>query len=755
MKEKLQDIKNLLSPTDGLAFLAIVIGVVIALFLQETPIKIIGGSVALLGLLAVFISLNQKLKVYEIMKKRRTPQVSHQTAFTTTIKKDTTSKRLIFEDYDTSFGSESEYLDEKEEEIETVKTAVKEPTESKPVEAAKAPAIKIDENKKVEEKIIEKTAETLDDAQPLHFQTIKKAADHDSGFRIIEKKSSEPIAEIKAEISEIKEEAKQEEIFANVEIKPEINENKTLVKKDFIDIKVKEETRQTRKTQLDVNIADFIADIPSQGFEPRKEFDYLLNRALMVIRSAMSARTVCYFWVNQEKGELVLESHLTDMPEKFVKNRAKFPLAHDIISQIAINAKPEILTEINPSAELDLIPYYLQSAKTASFLGVPVFYNGSVIGVLCADTELYDAYDAVTVGFFGQFTKLIGGLTHSYIEKYDLYQASRTLDAVETLRTLLNSSDIDNQLIASAIVESASKVVEYYSIGVCMFDEVKNKWTLQALKSNHPDLEHIVGETVSLNSSLLGATIMSGQPNYLCPLSENELKYSANEPKIQGGYFISAPLKTASNNYGALFIEGISPTSVMQNDLDILSALGEHAGATIERFVYLSMLRESALYYDENANVLNQKAFITRFNEEIARSKDFNIPLSVALFRIDQYQSFGSSENSNIRTNINEHILNKIRHFLQDYHIIGNISSDLFAVALVGFKSQQTLLWSERIRSEIAISPLKIGSKQFNVTVSIGAAEYANGDDLNKLFEKSGKALEIASSKTNSVNVFS
>ena len=167
--------------------------------------------------------------------------------------------------------------------------------------------------------------------------------------------------------------------------------------------------------------------------EPRKEFDHLLARVLMAIRSVIDARTAGYAWINHEKQQLVIESYVSEVMGTFTSQR-KLPFGNDVITQIAMSGKPEILTDIHPSSELDLLNYYTANAKTLSFIGVPVYFNGIVIGVLFADSDQQDAYDALSVGFLGHFTKLISGLVQSYTGKYDLLQSSRALEAITRFR---------------------------------------------------------------------------------------------------------------------------------------------------------------------------------------------------------------------------------------------------------------------------------------------------------------------------------
>jgi len=73
----------------------------------------------------------------------------------------------------------------------------------------------------------------------------------------------------------------------------------------------------------------------------------------MVIRSATNARTAAFLWVNSERQELVVEAKITEAEDEFTSQR-KLPMGIDALSQIAREGRPEIITQISPSAEINM-----------------------------------------------------------------------------------------------------------------------------------------------------------------------------------------------------------------------------------------------------------------------------------------------------------------------------------------------------------------------------------------------------------------
>ncbi|MES2765308.1 MAG: GAF domain-containing protein [Bacteroidota bacterium] len=840
MKNRLNDVRKTLTPNDAIAIVVVILGLLIALFINEMAIRLIGICIAVLGAVALFMLISQRLSDMVVYANK---PVSQSTNFRTTVKQDDTGKRMIFDDFATSFGTdENEQAmiaarEQREEEGFLKRSGTTAPQEGKfqkklqtkfkeitkdvvgdtfkkdtsfksdgvafkdegvtfkkpgfKTEAAPTSAKKIsfgDDEIVSKEDLIRSTAfkeQSLKDISTSKTIGTQQIGDDTSGMRIIGKKKT-PAEEIASDPPEVLKEnlpAPEPEVVkapAEIEIPAvEIPEKESIEIpqeesfKEAVEIEEKtaapletevlktvvapEETiieqpvQSHRKTPISTTITEmFQEDADTTPTEPRKEFDHLLSRVLMVIRSVASARTAAFFWVNPDKHELVLESYISDAGEIFSAGRRKYPISNDVISQIATHGRPEILTEIQASAELDLLPYYTKSAGTLSFIGVPVFFNNSVVGVLCADSTEIDAYDSITVGFLGHFTKLISGLVQSYTGKYDLFQSARTLEAINDFRSLISNPHCRVQDICSAIVESASHITEYFTLGVCNFDEARGAWHVCDIRMSDTSVTNLTGVAIPLEGTLLGQTILTGQTNPGTPIQPNIARIHPHEPAANSGYFVAVPLKSASHNYGALFIEANSP--VTAQDISVLETLGEHAGTIIEQIRFADMLQSHSLV-DDSTGILNQSAFFQRISEELVRAGDFGIPLTLCLIHIDKYSSIEMSPDTT--EIIMHHVLALVQKYIHPYDVIGRLDATTLGVGISGAKNQQAQMWGERIRKETASSVVDIHGKRMTVTISIGIAEaLPKADSVDTLIQNAHKVLQLSSQKTNAVTVF-
>lgn len=793
-KQKI-DLKKLLIPSDFIAIFVILLGLLIAIFLTEIAIRLIGISVAILGAVALFMLVSQRISEYVEVK--HTSKVQPQN-FKTTKKKETGATRTVFEDFSTSFGPEPD-------------------TAGKPQAKKSTPEYMSDDegfrvvnksNRETSTKIDKENDKSL--APPIHekvnTQDIAEFAEENSGMRVVGKfkgdsskvrlnitdriakpddtvedstkpneapasetqqikyafesrrnppavtKHTEPVIEQIPSNNETKNESSQTPAKATAE--PKIDHEKVVTPEPSPEKEKQSGALGYKEKLIDVQVNVLIEDLQSLGHEPRKEFDYFLNRVLIIIRSVTNTRTASFLLVNSEKKQMILEAFSTDVPHAII-TKNKMPLGNDIVSQIFLNHKPEIVTEINPSAELDLIPYYAKSVKTGSFIGVPVYFNDSVVGVLCADTNVNDAYDAMTVTFFGHFTKLISALVQSYTEKYDLLQESRTLQAINKFKSARSDLDKSVKDIEDSMVQAAATIMDGTTIGFCGYDMSDGAWVVKSLKAKDERSTSLLRTPIEMNNSLVGKAISTGKPIIQNRFDTKLIRINKNEPTITSGYFAAIPIHLYAFDgvYGSLFIEGANSGSISSTDIDILSTICEHAGMNIERLHLLDILHSGAMY-DTGTGMLNPQAFMQRLSEEYLRNAEQQHCSSLVLIQPDYYASFDPTKFKQRSEKVIMHLIEKIKSALRKYDLFGRIDDNTFSVLLIGMKAQQAQIWAEKLRRDIASSVIDIDGRRFNTTISMGISESQNTASMDGFVINARSALTKSSEKTNSVAVF-
>jgi diguanylate cyclase (GGDEF)-like protein len=741
------------SATEVFSILAILAGLLITFFMtSEGPIRLIGICITILAGFGHFMLVSQRLS-NSFESHRGSSAVPPE--FRVTVMPGQAGKRMVFD------GFESTLDDTRAAEFEKMRSRPIPQVQSRFKDAEK---LQQDEPFVEEEQPMKASTKAPPIIPPSTDQqsSLSEIEDVGEGIRIIRKQSSGGIV-IKKTIYNDTNEADSVPIQP-LETEFTVDTPYPIIEQELAEPIIrehipeesyqpleeeKEPSSNHKRAVLEVSLLDFMEENEPAPSEPRKEFDFLLARVLMAIRSVIDARTAGFAWANHDKKQLVIESYISESKDNFTQLR-KLPFGNDVISQIAHSGKPEILTEIHPSAELDLLCYYTAAAKTISFIGVPVYFNGNVIGVLFADSDQTDAYDAMSIGFLGNFTKLITGLVQSYTGKYDLLQASRALDAITRFRTIIASSGDGIADLCTALLESASEVVEFTTMGIGMFDYEQQAWTVYQVYYRQEESEKMLGMHIDLEYSLIGNTILTAQTTAIAPIAD-ELRVCDSEMPANGGYFLAVPLKSQSHNYGALFLEG-SGTILPSHDINIIEMLGEQTGTIIEQLRFHEMFRSTALM-DETKGLYNSKAFYARMIEETAKTRDFGNPFSLALIKMDTYESLENLHE--IEDDLLLHVIKKVKSNMKEYDIIGEFEGKTLAIALIGQSLEKSHIWGERVRKEIASAITEINNRRLTVTVSIGIAQANSYDKADSLIRNATSSLQLASEKTNSVIVYS
>lgn len=751
MKKTQYKLKELLAPRDVFILLVILLGLFFLVILSEIEVKLIGASIAILGIIFFAIDISNRIKNYIGLAK---PGEKPPDFEIDEVKKDGVV-RIIYKDYKNSFGDSKDYIEDREEEVEKIKN---------------------EENVLVKENVIKQAK--LKDRSDESFQTDEDLSYDDGEVTIITKVSPKPVAAYVAKNSETaqgqKEELTEKDVqdpdipgkieeqeqgncnahLSSIRIQKEEKASETEEPKE-IDSKSEEKVEEKpsspyKKSKIDVP-ASLYKDDSALGNEPLEALQFLLNRILTIIRSITNTKTAVFLLVDQVKNNFLIISSVSDNQDRLRKDKL-IPIGQDIISQIYKGASPEIITEINISPIKDLIPYYDEDTEIGSFIGVPVFYGKSVHGILCADSEMSNAYTTVTVNFLGHFTRIISALFKNYLEKHDLSQSQKLLNAIHLFgkKTQHNYSQ---QSISDSLSEVLCHLLEYTSIGVCLMDFDSSSFVVSTYISRSDSAVNIAKNKVNLDNSLIAPSILESQTVLYNDLSDQYLRVCEAEYSINSNYsFLSVPIRTNTNSYGAIFLEASDGKAISQNTVSILETLARQSATAIESVFYDNYIENSQLI-DPNTGILNYTAFMRRFNEELERSRAFGIESYLCIFQLDKYSSLDPEHYSDRLQKAIFQVLKIAREQIKIFDLLGKMTDNVFAIALFGDSPQDARIWAERLRTEVALAVLDINSQRFTVTISIGLAQVRASDSIKNVFDKASKALFMSVEKTNAITV--
>jgi diguanylate cyclase (GGDEF)-like protein len=473
------------------------------------------------------------------------------------------------------------------------------------------------------------------------------------------------------------------------------------------------------------------------------QFTFVLEKMLAVIKEAYVANTAIFFWYNKKKEKLSIEKYISNSND--VSNR-KFDIEDDILSKIVQKGEPELLNEISPAAEADVIRYYNTPQSIRSFVGVPLFYDKNLIAIIAIDSKAEDAFGIETIFSLGRFVRLITMLINIFEEKHT--------ESVSQLRLkgLLNLINPDQKIenindLSNSIQEAVTLLIHWDAFVFVYFHPIEQKFKTVKI-CNNTSLKYI-GENleIDLNGTLVGKSIVTGMPVKIDDTSVNEyVRFSKMEDVSFDGSFIAIPLIYNNQNYGVFCFESLKKNAYTNTDIHFL----KNAYNMISYIIYsfsTQALYKSYLAIDIETKTLTIDAFKDRMTSDLLKGELLKIPNALALIRIDDFLEQESLFDGNPFPKVLSTITEIVSKEITPLNIFGRIGERVFGVFFFNATTKDVFLWSEKLRVKIARHPIAVVSKQTTYTVSIGVASAANKINADEIIYNADLALQKALEK--------
>ncbi len=510
-------------------------------------------------------------------------------------------------------------------------------------------------------------------------------------------------------------------------------------------------------------VSDFF-DVDSNIFkgdsEPRTEFDFLLQKVLAAVKEVLFAHSVAFFWSNREKRQMVMESRVTES-SLFISSR-RFSMGHDLVSKVADSGKPELLSQVNPLSEAELIRYYDSPEAVKSFVGVPVFFSaitdeqhvGLPVAVIAVDSKVEDAFGSETLGLLGQFTKLVSALIKSYTEKYDLLLDSELLRSLRTFHER-SRDNFSITTVVQTLAEEVSKLVNWDFMSIVLYDERQHAWIAKKVTNRGREAYLVTDQGIDFPGSIVGQTIRKNTVTLIDDLSgASSPRYFTGERLQSSGSFVSVPISSVRKCYGALNVESCSPFNFTRQNADVLSRLAERAALALEILYMADIIREYVII-DEVTGVYSKKFFIQRVGEELQRADDCASELTLLFITVDKSDEIAERLGQEGFERVMVTLAKVVRASVRPYDLVGRFDPDRFSVLLVNTAANDAYLWAEKIRKNVASHIIDIDGKSFSITTSIGLCGALEGMKREEILANTTTVLNRASEAGgNAVRVF-
>lgn len=563
----------------------------------------------------------------------------------------------------------------------------------------------------------------------------------------------------KADLVSLENEIKYDEptILRQNKIEPDFGEEIKIIGNKEIEILTAEDLRSTinqrgkdllKPADLKQNYESIVNEELPADVSQDEQFGFVLEKILSVVKDAYMAHTAAFFWYNQKRKRITLERFVSSSNQI---TKQKYDLDDDIIGKIILNEEPEILSDIALNAESDIIKYYNQPQGIKSFVGVPFYYEKTLMGVLMLDSKVPDAFGIEQVYSLGKIVRVISVVINLFEKKFAETQAEQRLKTLIDIFSFDKKFADDIELISS--IETAVKGLIDWDVFTFIIYNDKEKKFITSKIINNTSLKYIGnGLEIDLNNTLVGKSITSGKPIKIDDTSQENIlpRFSKSEQISFDGSFLAVPLSYEKKIHGVLCFESLKKSVYSNNDVMFIVNATKIFAFILHSYSVVNLLKD-IIVHDVQTNALAYDAFIERVNIELFKSNELRLQGALALIKIDDLLEQESLFEENPFPKIINSVAATIKEEMTPLNIFGRINEKIFAVYFFNTSPKDVYVWAEKLRIKIARKTIPVSSKQSTFTVSIGVASTTGKEDANDVIKNAelalNKALEIGGNK--------
>lgn len=184
-----------------------------------------------------------------------------------------------------------------------------------------------------------------------------------------------------------------------------------------------------------------------------------------------------------------------------------------------------------------------------------------------------------------------------------------------------------------------------------------------------------------------------------------------------------------------------------EKEINYLEQLTNQAATTISRAnVYAEILKHATL--DALTGFNNRRQLEERIKQEVSSAKRQKRNLCAIMTDIDFFKSVNDTYGHATGDLVLKAVSRVIKLQLRDYDIAGRYGGEEFSIILPYTRILEAKMVAERLRKAVENTKIDISKvnnetndKNISVTISLGIAEYENGDDEHTILQKADKAL--------------
>ncbi|MCW3062662.1 MAG: Signal transduction histidine kinase [Capsulimonas sp.] len=335
---------------------------------------------------------------------------------------------------------------------------------------------------------------------------------------------------------------------------------------------------------------------------------------------------------NEAHDTLVLRAVDAESEPDEIVGKLRLKVGEGLTGWVAKNKEAVALDhDAQHDARFKFVPE-LQEDKYQSILSVPLVYRNDVLGVINVRTVKTHQYTQTQVRLLQSIAAQISGAVENSRQYRKLEKRTSQLSALSEVSKTI-TSDLYLEEILQLIVAATAKTMSFKICTLMLLDEEKQELVIKATQSKSKD--YVKKANIKVGDSVAGRAVSEGRTITVHDL-KNSQEYASPEIARKEGLssMAAVPLMVKNKKIGVLNCYTEKPHNFTEEEISLLTALGNHAAIAIE---HAKLMVKSAIIQEMHHRVKNnlqQVASLLRLQMHYAGERTVEQVITESLNRI-------------------------------------------------------------------------------------------------------------------------
>ena len=475
---------------------------------------------------------------------------------------------------------------------------------------------------------------------------------------------------------------------------------------------------------------------PSFSSAVKSHYNRLLLQVLNLVKIVNPDFSAAIYMVDIENdGFTCQEKTLSDFSD-FIENK------NEIISAIVKTSNSSIFKKNKKNEGWENILGTKTWRGSESLLGFPILYSGNVVGFLLVYMDHFSSIQNRDQDIIEKLSQFVSHGMEDLEQMESLMVDNYFNTRIANLFDQLEVKSDESELFQSIRVLCRA-FFQYDKLTIVLSAEDKNKGMIKLVDGLHDDIDE--GEEFHIQNTLHGLVIQDGKTICSNAWFEDFPEMNRFKPGDNRDFnfmsVLSVPLKSNNGTIGAITMERLKSRIYSDSDVRLLELLCGTVSSILNWQQEYKKVHLTSIH-DGLTGLLNHKAFLDRFEEEISRAGRFNQMLGLVVLDLDKFKLV----NDNYGHLYGDYVLREVAKVINEnvrvIDIVGRYGGEEFAVLLVNTDIKECLPLAQRIVKSIAEKTFLEGGISVKITISAGMAGFPHhAEKVRSLIAKADKAM--------------